>query len=434
MNHKFLYIIFVVFLISCSKDKDDISPVITINSPISMQQVNEGDIIQISGTITDDQNIESVTISLRDNQNTPVLTRITKTPDKTGVRSYTINIPYSFDNLQMEGGQYDFKITAYDGENMSEKYIPIRYEESEKFREGIFVIGNSGNFASVYLVENNFNSSFYRNISGDFMGAALDPYNQQLINVSKMIGSISATGLEFGNELWSVPVLGNPPTPFYTGFYYYDQHIYLGKRNGGVQGYDRNGNPDFTAGTSVNYFMESAFIHDDEYFIMEEQGIVSGSSGSISLAWLYSGDVIQHTAINSDIKGMYSSIGNTVVLLANDASLNAEILFYDVLTGGINSPFNISSLGKIDDCLEISNGVYLIAATGNLTLVDINSFSTFGYLLGVPAEKIWIDKLADELYVANGSLLTIYDFSDRTIKGTYTHTESIKEVVFWYNK
>jgi len=435
MNSKVVCIVvYLVFLLACSKDKDEIKPVITINSPVSLQQINGGDTIQISGTITDDQNIERVTVSLRDNQNTPVLARITKTPDKTGATTYNLNISYFFDDLQMTGGQYDFKITAYDGENTTIKYVPIRFKESEKFREGIFVIGNSGNFSSIYFLENNFNNNFYKSINGDFIGAAIDSYNQQLINVAKITGSISATGLENGNELWSVSVSGNPPTPVYTGFYYNEQNVYLGKRSGGVQGYDRNGNPNFSTGTNANYFMKSAFIHDEQYFVIEEQGIVTGTSGSISLSWLYSGDRIQQTAINSDVKGMYSSTASTIILLANDASLNAQVLFYDIPSGGISTSFNVSSLGKIDDCLEISNGIYLVASNGNLTLVNIHEFSKLGYLTGIVADRIWYDSLAGELYVANGSFLTIYDYSSRTLKGSYTHTEDIKEVLFWYNK
>lgn len=424
----------LVFVFSCSKDKDDENPIISISSPIALQQVTGGDVVNISGIITDNQNVERVTVTLRNAINTPVLSTITKSPNKSGSTSYELDVAYPFDDLQMASGQYDFQITVTDGENTTIKYVPILFKEFEKQREGILVIGNSGNFSSVFLLENNFSSSFYASINGDFIGASIDVYNQQLIHVAKSVGDISATGLLLKNELWSVPVLGTPTAPYYTGFYYNDQTTFLGKRNGGVQGYDRYGNPSFTAGTNVGFFMESAFIHNDTYFVMEEKPIVFNNSSRISLAWLYSGSNVQQATIHSDVKGMYSSTENTLVFLANDASLNAEVIFYDIPSGGKYSPFNINSLGKIDDCLEVSNGVYLVAANGDIRFVNINNYSTLMYLSGVSADKIWFDNLENELYVANGSSLSIYDYSTRMLKGSYMHTEDIEEVLFWCNK
>lgn len=436
MNKILLYIITVgiVFLFSCSKDKDDQKPMITISSPLVLQKVTGGETINIIGKITDNQNVERITVTLRDENNTPILSTITKSPNAEGSTSYELNEFFSFDNLQMLSGQYDFKITATDGENTAVKFVSILFKEFEKQREGVFVVGNGGNFSSVYLLENNFSSSFYTSINGDFIGASIDLYNQQLINVAKSVGNISATDLLLKNELWSVPVIGSPPTPYYTGFYYNDQTTYLGKRDGGLQGYDRYGNPNFSTGTNTGFFMESAFIHNETYFVMEEKPIVVNNSSKISLSWVYSGAHVQQSTINSDVKGMYSSTDNRIVLLANDASLNAEVIFYDIPSGGITSPFNISSLGKIDDCLEVSNGVYLVAANGNLRFVDINNYSTLVYLNGVIADKIWLDILENELYVAYGSSLSIYDYSTKVLKGSYNYTEEIEEVLFWYNK
>ena len=436
MNIRVLLIIIVgiSFLFSCSKDKDVEKPIISITSPVELQKIDGGDTIKIIGTITDDQNVELITITLRDKVNTSILSTITKTPNKTGTKSYALNVNYPFDNLHLSSGQYDFNITASDGENTSTKYVPIAFKAVQKQRKGVFVVNNAGNFSDIFLLDDNFNGSFYKSVNGDFVGTAVDPINQQLINVAKSVGTISATGLVSKNEVWSVPVLGNPAIPYYTGFYYNNQNIYLGMRNGGVQGYDKNGNPNFSTGTIAGFFMESAFIHDNQYIVMEEKPIVINNPGKISLSYLYSGVRIQQSNINSDVKGIFSSTVNTIILLANDASLQAKVIFYDLPSGGTSSPFNVASLGKIDDCLELSNGIYLVAADGNLSFVNINNFSKLSYLNGVPADKIWFDKLADELYVAHGSSLRIYDYSTRLLKGSYTHPKDIDEVLFWYNK
>ncbi|MDG1476022.1 MAG: Ig-like domain-containing protein [Vicingaceae bacterium] len=420
---------------SCSKDEDNIDPTINIVSPVNYQKISGGETIEIAGIIKDDRNIERITVTLRDKKNTPVLRTITKTPATSNSKSYNLSVDFDFNDLQMASGEYFFNVTVSDGINTTTKYVPILFEEVEKERQGVFVLSNSGNFSNIYMLDDSYNGSFYTGINGDFIGGAIDPTNQQLVNVGATVGAISARELSLGGELWSVLVPGNPPTPYYTGFYYNDQNIYLGKRNGGLQGYDKNGNPNYSTGTSTGYFMESAFIHNEEYVVMEEKPIVVNNVTRISLTWLYSGVRIHQTVTNSDIKGMYSLSSLTMALLTNTTSSTvAELIFYDVTTGGKYSPFNISSLGKIDDCLEVGNGVYLVAAGGNLTYVNANNYSTLGYLNGVIADRIWFDELMGELYVANGNQLTIYDYATRAIKGSYIHTEDIQELYFWYNK
>ena len=436
MNFRILYLLFFsVIIVSCSKDEDEIKPLINITSPINYQKISGGDIIKITGFIEDDRKVERITITLRDNQNTSVLKTITKTPTNPNSKTHNLNANFVFDDLQMVSGEYDFNVTVSDGINTTTKYIPIIFEEVEKERQGVFVISNSGNFSNVYMLDDSYNGSFYTAINGDFIGGAIDPTNQQLINVAKTVGSISAIDVGMNSELWSVHVPGNPPTPYYTGFYYDNQNIYLGKRNGGVQGYDKYGNPNFSTVTNSNYFMESAFIHNEEYVVIEEKPIVVNNTTRISLSWLYSGVRIHQTVTNSDIKGMYSLSSLSMVFLANTTTSSlAELIFYDITTGGKYSPFNISGIGKINDCVEVGNGVYLVAAGGNLTYVNANNYSTLGYLNGVVADRIWLDELKGDLYVANGAQLTIYDYATRTVAGSYTHSEDIKEILFWYNK
>ncbi|MGB0882812.1 MAG: hypothetical protein ACPGSO_07635, partial [Vicingaceae bacterium] len=194
------------------------------------------------------------------------------------------------------------------------------------------------------------------------------------------------------------------------------------------------GNPNFSTGTTSGHYMESALIHDEEYLLIEENSIAINGSRNVSLTWVYSGVRVQQTAINSDVKGIFSLSQNKIVFLTNSTSSLAEVKLYDIPTGGISSSFNISSLGEIIDCIEIRNGVYLVATNGNLTLVNVNNHSTLGFLTGVPADRIWYDDLTNELYVADGNMLSVYDYTLRTVKATYTHPEDIKEVLFWYNK
>ncbi len=216
------------------------------------------------------------------------------------------------------------------------------------------------------------------------------------------------------------------------GFLYDNQNIYMGLRNGVVQGYDNNGSPNYSAGANPSHYVESSLVHENNYYVTEQRAI-SGGSVDLVLYWMASGAMVQQSAINEDIKGVYSQTSSTIVLLTNDVALNGKLTFYDIPSGLTSSPFAIN-VGQIDDCLEISAGVYLVAEGGDITLINANSWSKSSYLTGIGANKIWYDELTNELFVANGNSLDIYDYSSKNFKGNYIHTGVIKDVVFWYNK
>ena len=52
----------VIASLGCSKDKDKESPVVTITSPTLGQSFEGGDVIRVTGTVTDDQTVSEVNL------------------------------------------------------------------------------------------------------------------------------------------------------------------------------------------------------------------------------------------------------------------------------------------------------------------------------------------------------------------------------------
>ena len=430
---RFIQIVIVsfslIFMSSCSKDKDNVSPAIVVHSPLNMQQLNGIDTVQILATISDNKNIEWVKVSLRNSNDIPVLSTITKKPT---TADYELNVMYFFDDIHLASGQYYFDISASDGENITTKYIDILLNETPKTRNGIFVFSNTGSQTEISLVDNNFNASFYSSINGDYLDAAVNSYDQQLIHTSSIVGSVSAINLKSGGLAWSVPIITSPPTPYYMGFLYANQDIYLGKRNGIIQGYDNNGTANYGANAYPNYYLESALVHEN-YYLVTEQHSIAGSAVKLVLYWMASGIEVKQLNLNEDVKGMYSYTANEIILITNDASSMGKLDFYTISVGLSSSPFSIG-VGFIDDCVEISTGIFLVASGGDIILINANNFSTLPYLTGVGVNKLKYDYLTNELFVSNGNVLSIYDYTSKVLKGSYTHSNPILNIAFWYNK
>ncbi len=438
MNRKILYSVIsvTVFLFSCSKDKDEIKPTVTINSPYSLQQVNGLDTLQVLATISDDKNIESVSVSLRNANDIPVLSTVTKTPN---TKDYDLNISYFFDDIHLLSGQYDLTVSASDGENTTTKYVTVFLNETPKIREGAFVVSNTGSTSDIYYLDNLYSGSFYKSINGDYLGAAVNSYDQQLIHASAGTvpsGNVKAIDLKSGLNSWNISIINSPPTPFYTGFLYDNQSTYLGKYNGGIQAYNHFGAGNYNAANIAGFNVESALIHEN--MMITEQHALFGGSVKLVPYWMASGDPVGINATllpNDDVVGMFTNTSNEVVVISNDAILNGNLTFYDPSTGSLTS-FPIG-LGKIDDCVEIGIGIYLLTHNGNVSKINVNSGFPFStptlFISGIGATSMWYDYLLDELFVANGSVLTVHNTSGIQI-GSYTHVNTIQEVIFWYNK
>lgn len=412
---------------SCEKLVDDTPPSLSISSPSSNQQVNGGDTLFISGVATDENKVSTISISLRDNNDIPVLPTITLQPNE---KEHSFNTPYFFNDLHMPSGQYYFSIQASDGNNSTSKYIYIQYGEIPKTRTGVFFFDSFGGSSSAYQL-NNSNATLYKTVSGDLLAGAANSFMQHLIFIGEYTAKITAIDLAANQNAWTI-ANANSSVPYYTNTYFYDKELFVCTRDGEIKAYKNNGSPSFYATVQSSHYSENVLYHDNIFF--SEEKAVGNNNRYISAYWTNSGTIFNRLGLNEDVVGLYAFTPNKAVMLANDYSTNdGKIYVYDAPSNTKTTLFNLSS-GAIDACEEISTGIYLIAQNGNLVLVNANNYSTLPYLSGINANKIKYDAFSNELYVIDNNIITAYDFSSKNVLFSYTHTSTVVDLVFLFNK
>ena len=418
-----------LFFVSCSKEKDESPPTISVQQPVSGQQINGLDTIPIVFSVSDDENVKGISISLRNSNDDIVAQTISKSVN---TKEYQFNESYVLDNVHLQSGAYYFDISANDGENTSHKFINVNLNAIPKTREGIFISSYNGTSSDVYLMDNSYQTSHYKNFSGDVLGITVNSYDQQLVHSCYVSGSLTAINLLNGNTAWTITAQPSPPTPYFTSLMKgYDNKIYSGYRDGKFKAFNTSGAASINGWANTNFYIEEAALLGD-FYVTEQQSIPVGQS-KIVLHWKASGAQHQQAWVNEDIKGIYQKNNNEYILLTNNSSNIGNVIFYYLSTGLTGSPFSVS-IGKIEDCVEISSGVYLVAEGSNLTLINCNTFSTISYLTGVTADKLKYDNQSNELFVVDGSQITIYDYSTKSVKSIYVHPTTVVDLDFWYNK
>ncbi|MDT8412979.1 MAG: Ig-like domain-containing protein [Vicingaceae bacterium] len=418
----------IFFTTSCNKIIDEQVPVISISSPFNNQQINGNDTIFITGSVSDNNTIKSVSISLRNSNDIPVLPTISFTPNE---KSFSFNEPYFFNDLHMPSGQYYFSIQANDGNNTTNKFINISYGEIPKTRIGVFFYDNSVSSTSIYELKGN-SANLFKTVNSDFLGGVANSYGQQLISVGQYNGKIMAFDISTGNQAWSINNNANSSVPYYTDVFFHDKEIYVSTRNGEIRAYNSNGSPTYFSNIQTGFFSENGLVHDN-VFISEEKAI-GNNTRFITAYWTNSGTMIHQLQLTEDIVGLYAYAPNNALFFANDNTANnGKIFVYDASNNTKTTLFNLSP-GTITTCEELGGGVFMIAQNGNLVLVNAHSHSTLPYLNGINATKIKYDYFSNELYVIDGNTITAYDFSSKSVLFSYTHTSPVLDLVFLFNK
>lgn len=418
----------LLVLFSCKKEENDSQgPSISISSPTENQSFTALQAISIQGVVTDDKNITSTNISLRNTNNIKVFNTISQSPN---TANYQINEQLVLNDLHLPSGIYTLKISATDGFNQTDKYIALLINEYPKIRNGLFVFSNSGSTNQVVKLSNTLVASSFSTSYGDFLGGVVNSFYQQVITCPNYTGNLESQDAVSSSNNWGI-VNASSGVPNFTGISNYGNEVFVSYYNGNIRSYFNYPFPNFNSLSFTNSYAKKVHAHDNNIIITEQPEI---SGGKIRLVSYYkvSGAIKDNVELNENVVEMFSFSTNEVVVFTNTGA-NGTLKIYHLNTNAISTPFALGT-GLITSCTEISNGIYLIAQNGNIVKVNYNNFTYSTYLSGVGANLVKYDSITNEVVVSSGIILTSYDYSTKSVKSTYTHSSTILAFDFWYNK
>ncbi|MBI2281565.1 MAG: hypothetical protein HYU68_12885 [Bacteroidetes bacterium] len=422
-----LYLFLFVLFFSCKKEiTDQQTPIISILKPLSNQNFTAFDTIPIQGIITDNNKITSIVISLRNSNNINALNIISISPNTT---SYNLNEQFLLNDLYLPSGEYNLKISAFDGVNQTDTYIPLTINEFPKSRNGFFIFSNSGSTTQITKLDNGLNSTPFTNIAGDFLNGGVNSLNQQVYSCGNAVGNLVALDANSSSQSW-IENNNTSGFPYFMAISSHESEVYVGFYNRNIKSYTKNGVSKFSAQAFVNSYSSLFLVHENNLLITEQPEISTGVTRLVT--YYLTGFVKDNILLNEDVNAMFSFSTNEVVLFTN-VSGNGKLSIYNISSNSTWQPFALNA-GQISSCTEVSTGIYLIAQNGIVNLVNMNNFTNSTYLSGVNAQLVKYDVITNEVIVSNGNSLTVYDYATKNVKGNYTHSNTILAFDFWYNK
>ena len=414
-------------IFSCKKT-DENPPQITISSPSIGSNYLVLDTIHVAAHVSDDKSLNYVKLSLL-NADYISVGNVVSFP-VTSV-SMDIKTDYIIDNPDLPTGDYYITVSANDGRNSTNSYRMIHVSELPKKRKAIYVItgSNNGN-TKVFKVDTGNAISPVISLSGDFVSSGINSRDQNLYTVGMFSGDFNSINLNSNAINWQV----NNPNDNFPNFQYlynYGLLTYIADYDRTIKGYDKGNNVSFSTTTAENTYPHILFMSKD--YMFAEQRNYSGSDVRIEVYYVATGYPRQEIGINQDVVSMYSIDANHLIVFTNNAD-NGNILEYDLDANNIYQKHSCPA-GKIYSTVQINPDIYLIGHESGILFYNTNSAGSIGnYFPVINSPVMQYDSLNNQLLVANGKQMNVYDYGSSSLINTLTFSDTLKGINILYNK
>ncbi len=367
MKRNLLFILFFLIIgFGCKKSEEDESaPSIQIFSPIINQQYNVGDTIFVSATVKDDMVLDVIKVSLYDyNKNSEMVHFLVF---KDNGKEKKIDCYMILDNATIESGIYYLAVSASDGTNSKNYFVPIFVNGlTRKLLGFIYVSIPMNNTIDVRRIDTLENDSLIIGLEGDFSASELNSKYQKIFVAGAQTGNLYAVDLSNNTISWSVVNQSNNGLPWFYQLYFSNNLLYVSTQDGLISGYSINGMRSKVYTLPVSWHGVE-FIDAERRFIAQVENV---SVANHQLAQFYnsSASFITQQAIPFDIVKLCPYNTEKIMVFAN-LNGGGTIYEFDFLLHSFNTLTEISNQ-EIIDVVQISKEQYLILTTQQIYLYN----------------------------------------------------------------
>jgi hypothetical protein len=418
----------IIFFSSCSKDKDKSMPVITIDHPTVDQLFNALDTIQVEATIEDETALEQIEITVCDENKVPVLSTLTISPQD---KKTTVNIQYPLDDINLASGDYYLWIKAFDGTNTASKYRGIHITEVPRELKYIYIMSLASS-TTVHMQRQVVNGSLENltDINGDISSTASSSKFHLVASCGSTYGDMNIFDVSSNTLLWSVPTVANPPFPYFEYLSQYNEVFYCSLYDGYIKGYNNAGTQVFSAASDAGTFPCKIFANTN--YLFADHGLYSGNNRTFGVYYISSGAMKQWISTDYDITNIFQKDEDNVFLFANQNG-QGIIKLYSISANSAWEPHTLPA-GAIYDVVQIDENNYIIAHESGLYNYQYNPNSLTTFISGINATKIKYDGVNNDLYVAQGNTINVYDYSSHALVSSITAAYSVAGFELLYNR
>lgn len=424
---RLLLFVFSLLLVYSCKKMDETDPVIILLQPSSLLTISPVDTITVEATITDDRDLQEVSVQLLNLNFTPVSNIRKFFPTS---KNFHLLTPYILSEPNLETGTYLIGVTVFDGNNTVHAYREIYVQALPNIRKSVFVITkNAAGNPCIFRPDSLHLLQAYLSIPGDYLSSSISSRDQKLYILGSTTGGFSAINPNTPALINSLPPLTPTGNPTFTYLDFKDGLNYIAFYDGNIRAFNEYLSQQFYV-HQEGYFRPHALLKTDDY-LYSENYYFNLLQNRIEVFALSTGQSLQWQMIDLNIVSMFEKSGDEIFIFGQKNGV-AVLESYNRVS---NSLQLIRTFGnyQINAVYQYRNNEYYLATSAGLIhyLYDQNQLSP---LTTQAAQGINYDPLLNEFFLSENNIVRVIDGGSMTDKYTITATDSVVNVLFLYDR
>ncbi|MEI6122806.1 MAG: hypothetical protein WCQ95_04190 [Bacteroidota bacterium] len=421
-------IILALILVSCKKQSDTFAPQITITTPYENQQYVVNDSIHILANVCDDRKLQSIDISVTDASFVSVLTLNTINPPNNCI---DINTNLVIDNYFLPTGNYYLVIKAWDGTNETKKFQKININAVPKKLKYVIVVTKASNTIHINKIDSTNAIIPVATLAGDYCGSDVSSNAQQFYIAGRYHADVSVFSTIDWQLQWNIPVIVNPPFPYFEAIAVYNSQLYVSYRQGKFEMYNQSGS--IRASRDIDYGnFPKKFLLLNKYLITYEQS-PSAADKQFVVYFTPSYSIKNKLLITFQVQNLFIKNDDNCILFSNYNNQGTAKLF-TISTHTFFDSYTFSD-GPIVSSTQIDVNNYLVLAADGVYWYDYQTTSNVMLNTAQNSQTVVYDEMnSDYYYSENYFTLKKRSFPSAAIQATLNFPDTIINILPVYNR
>jgi hypothetical protein len=423
----FLLLVAVV-VTGCKEDEDDISPRVIVSQPFENQPFQSTDTIEATATITDNEQLTSVTLELLDLNFELVGKRESYFASGT---SFNFGQFFPIDGELLESGDYYLAFRANDGNNIGSAFVKIRINAIPRQLDGVVAVTKANNQTSVYYrEEDQSNFELKTSFFNDAVGAGLN-YRQDILGIAGgEAGDAVFFDLEEYEVVATIPGFGNVGLPFYATLSFEDEidRFFVAERDGLVRVLDENAAQLLAFNILKQHVPQEFFGNEEGFFVLEKE---IDSPLHVLTHYTFQGLLLDVYQVNGPVRSLDSRNFNEKFVWV-DAPGGFELRLLNLATGFLSLPYQRPD-ASLTDAVRVDQNVFILSTSEGLLRYNYSNGGVTNLNMSAPFGELYYDELSQLIYVVDGEEAIVYT-TDGVELGAFSFPEEIVFIGFDYNR
>ena len=417
----FIQILCVIF--SCQKP-DKIPPRVNINNPLNNTSFQIPCVIQVDGTVHDNQLLSRIEISVVDEYLLPVTT--TTTQDISG-NQFEFNEQFMINDRLLSSGNYFVKVSVEDEEgNSNSSYTDINISEVTRELMGIYLVTSNQSITNLNFLDDVGNIALKATIHGSHKVSEANSKHQYIF-IGTDIRGISLES-DFYTSKWEVPFLPSTYDFFQDVKKSKDKdQLYISNGDGVVRRFDKNGIQ--IGGYIADFQNWFANLNEIKNYILVDTysnlftrwiTVFNKGSGIEQTRKSITGEVVEIGLVNNSLCFILIQNGNDFYLA-----------HYDLNTNNLWIESNVQN----NHChhAQIKGNYLYVTSDEGLYRFNYSTYQMLPLIANFPCSQIELEEISGDLIISDAQHLYLYN-EQIGIYNTIGTTDSVENILVYYNK